>query len=75
MNTLLSSLVVLGLVEDFVWAQQYTAVSRYVSRYEYEFGYGIGNLVMVLGTLRLESRLHLERESRSQIGGALITGR
>lgn len=30
MNSLLSSLVVLGLVEDFVWAQQYTAVSRYV---------------------------------------------
>ncbi|RPD68448.1 galactose oxidase [Lentinus tigrinus ALCF2SS1-7] len=29
MNTLISSLVVLGLVEDFVWAQQYTAVSRW----------------------------------------------
>ncbi|KAI0701879.1 hypothetical protein C8T65DRAFT_655941 [Cerioporus squamosus] len=29
MKSLLSSLLVLGLVEDFVWAQQYTAVSRW----------------------------------------------
>ena len=32
MNSLLSSLVVLGLVEDFVWAQQYTALPRCVPR-------------------------------------------
>ncbi len=30
MHPLFTSLVVLGLVEDFVWAQQYTAVSRCV---------------------------------------------
>ncbi|TFK90688.1 galactose oxidase [Polyporus arcularius HHB13444] len=29
MHPLLTSLVVLGLVEEFVWAQQYTAVSRW----------------------------------------------